>query len=81
MEYIINSINQEGEIVTTNTTITLDGGTVVTVDIAHFLPNSFEDINLGIVNRALSEQKKIDALNNIANLIENIPTNQTIIIN
>ena len=62
MEYIINSISQEGEIVTTNTTITLDTGTVITVDIAHFLPNSFDDINQGIINRALSEQKKIDAL-------------------
>lgn len=81
MEYIINSISQEGEIVTTNTTITLDTGTVITVDIAHFLPNSFDDINQGIINRALSEQKKIDALNNISILIENIPTNQTIIVN
>lgn len=80
MEYIINSISQEGEIVTTNVTITLDNSQVITVDVAHFLPNTFDDINQGIVNRALSEQKKLDAISNIANLIENIPTNQTIVI-
>lgn len=80
MEYIINNIRQENEIVITNTTITLDGGSIITVDISHFMPQSIKDIENGIVNRAISEQAKIDTINNLSNLIDQIPTNQTITI-
>jgi len=80
MQYIINSIRQENEIVITNTTITLDNGTILTLDIAHFMPQNIDDIKLGITNRAISEQAKLDTINDIKTLIDIIPINQNITI-
>jgi len=80
MQYIINSIRQENEIVITNTTITLDNGTILTLDISHFMPQNIEDIKLGITNRAISEQAKLDTINDIKTLIDIIPINQNITI-
>lgn len=80
MEYIINSTRQEGEVVITNTTITFDSGDIMTIDIAHFLPQSVEEIKQNILNRIISEEYKLETLKSINNLIEQIPTNQTITI-
>jgi len=80
MTYVINSISQEGVILTTNTTITLDNGDVLTLDISHYMPQNIDDIKLGITNRAISEQARIDSLNNIPNIIDSLPINQNITI-
>jgi hypothetical protein len=80
MEYIINSTRQENEVLITNVTITLDSDNIITCDISHFLPQNFNDINQGIINRAISEQFKINTIKSLENLINEIPTNQTIII-
>jgi len=80
MKYIINSIRQENEIVITNTTITLDDNTILVLDIAHFMPQNIDDIKLGITNRAISEQAKIDSINNLKNIIDLVPINQNITI-
>ena len=80
MNYIINSIRQENEIVITNTIITLDNGTILTLDISHYMPQNIDDIKLGITNRAISEQAKLDTINNITTLIETIPTGTEITI-
>ena len=78
MEYIINSTSQENEVIITNVTMTLDSGSTITLDIPHFLPKSFEEINQNIINRSISEQIKLDALNNLSNIMSQIPLNQTI---
>jgi hypothetical protein len=80
MNYVINSIRQENEIVITDTTIKLDDGSVITIDIAHYMPQSIKDIEMGIVNRAISEQAKIDSINNLKNIIDLVPINQNITI-
>lgn len=78
MEYIINWTSQENEVIITNVTMTLDSGTILTLDIPHFLPKSFDEISQNIINRSISEQIKLDALNNLSNIIAQIPINQTI---
>jgi hypothetical protein len=78
MEYTINSTTQENEIIITNVTMTLDSGTVLTLDIPHFLPKSFDEIKQNIINRSYTEQVKLDALNNLSNIMAQIPLNQTI---
>jgi hypothetical protein len=78
MEYIINSTTQENEVIITNVTMTLDSGSIITIDIPHFLPKSFEEINQNIINRSITEQIKLDALNNLSNIILQIPLNQII---
>jgi hypothetical protein len=79
MEYIINSTSQENEVIITNVTMTLDSGSIVTLDIPHFLPKSFEEINQNIINRSITEQMRLDSLNNLSNIISQIPINQTIV--
>jgi hypothetical protein len=81
MEYTINSSNQIENTVITNVTITLDDASQMTLDIAHFMPQSVDDIKNGIVNRAISEQAKIDSINNIQNIINQLPIDQTFNIN
>ena len=80
MEYIINSTLQENEVIITNVTMTLDSGAIITIDIPHFLPKSFDEINQNIINRSITEQIKLDALNNLSNVMLQIPINQTITI-
>ena len=80
MEYIINSTRQENEILITNVTMTLDSGDVLDLEVAHFLPKSFDEIHQNIINRSISEQSRLNAINNISNLMNKIPINQTILI-
>lgn len=81
MEYKINSTKQDGEILTTNVTYTFDCGTELTIDVAHYLPNSVADIKQNIINRSISELTKMNLVNNMTNIINEIPVNQTIQIN
>jgi hypothetical protein len=81
MEFKINTTSQNGEILTTNVTYTFDCGSELTVDIAHYLPNSVEEIKQNIINRSISEKIKMNTVNNMSNIINEIPVNQTIQIN
>lgn len=78
MEYIINSTRQENEVVITNTTIMYDEMTSITIDISHYMPKDVNDIHLNIINRSISEKAKMDSINNITNLVNEIPTNRPI---
>lgn len=44
------------------TTVEYDfDGQIVTVDVAHFMPESEQDIITGIENRAVTEQKRLES--------------------
>jgi hypothetical protein len=60
MNYTIKSKTQNGETITTKVEFTYKGK-LVSTEIAHFMPKSEEDIQLGIYNRIQSEKRKIDA--------------------
>ena len=78
MEYIINSIRQENEIVITDVTITLDSGDIINCEIAHYMPKDTQDIHQNIINRSISEQAKLDSIKDLSNLINQIPINKII---
>ncbi len=59
MTYTILKAEQNEQTITTTVEYNFDG-TIVTVDVAHFAPQSVKEINQNIENRALSEQKKLD---------------------
>ncbi len=60
MTYTILSTSTLDETITTTVEYNFDG-TIVTVDIPHFMPQSETDIETGILNRAMSEKRKLDA--------------------
>ena len=62
MEYTINNITISGDVVITDTTITLNTGEVLNILIPHLLPNMINAINQNIINRSIVEQ---DRINNI----------------
>lgn len=78
MEYIINTIRQEKEIIITNVTMTLDKGEILELEIAHFMPKNLDEIKQNIINRSISEQAKLDAIKDLENLINEIPLNKII---
>lgn len=61
MTYTIKSSRQVEETIFTTVEYDFDG-VIVEVEIPHFMPQSKEDIILGIENRAVSEQRKLDAI-------------------
>lgn len=60
MTYTILSTSTLDETITTTVEYNFNG-TLVTVDIPHFMPQSETDIETGILNRAMSEKRKLDA--------------------
>lgn len=75
MTYKILSTTQNEETITTKVEYNFDG-TIVVCEVAHFMPNGIEDIELGISNRAISEQRKLDAITNNQTLISQIVIGQ-----
>lgn len=74
MKYVILSARTEQEIMIVSTTITLDDNiTEVTVDVPIFSPNSIDDINLAITNRAFTEQERQNRIIAIQNLVPSLP--------
>jgi hypothetical protein len=51
-------------------------GTIVTTEVAHFMPKTQEEIEQNIINRAASEVLKIQAEQEIANLIPSLSINE-----
>ena len=75
MTYKILSTRTVGETLFTEVEYDFDG-TIVTVDVPHFMPQTSQDVITGIVNRATSEQVKLQAIENLTSVIENLPINQ-----
>jgi len=60
MTYKILNTSVNGETITTTVEYDFDG-TILTIDVAHFMPQSQQDIETGIINRAITEKKRLDA--------------------
>jgi hypothetical protein len=71
MTYKILSTSTLDETITTTVEYNFDG-TIITVDIPHFMPQSESDIETGILNRAVSEKRKLEATELNKTLITNI---------
>jgi len=69
MTYKILSTRQIDEILFTTVEYNFDGN-IVTIEVAHFMPKSEEDIKQNIVNRASTEVAKIEASATILTLVE-----------
>ena len=72
MTYKILNTQANEETITTTVEYNFDG-VMVTVDIPHFMPQSESDIETGILNRAVSELRKLDATEFNKTLLLNIP--------
>jgi hypothetical protein len=71
MTYKILSTRQIDEILFTTVEYNFDGNTV-TIEVAHFMPKSEEEIKQNIINRASTEVAKIEASAAIITLVESI---------
>jgi hypothetical protein len=63
MSYQILSTIVKDEVLETKVQITLSDGTIIIVDIPHFIPSSTLNVLNNIDNRVLSEQEKYNAKN------------------
>jgi hypothetical protein len=75
MTYKILSSRQADITLITTVEYNLDG-TIVTTEVPHFMPKSQEEIEQNIINRAASEVARIQAEQEIANLIPSLPINE-----
>jgi hypothetical protein len=75
MTYKILSSRQADITLITTVEYNLDG-TIVTTEVPHFMPKSQEEIEQNIINRAASEVARIQAEQEIANLIPTLPINE-----
>jgi hypothetical protein len=80
MQYKITHLTQQDDSILTEVDITLESGDIITVSIAHFRPQSAEEIDNNIKNRAISEQAKISATQACSDLINTIKIGTTITI-
>jgi capsule polysaccharide export protein KpsE/RkpR len=71
MTYKILSTRQIEEILFTTVEYNF-GGNIVTIEVAHFMPKSEEEIKQNIINRASAEINKIEASATISTLVESI---------
>jgi hypothetical protein len=71
MTYKIISTRQIDETLFTTVEYNFDG-TIITTEVAHFMPKTEEEITQNIINRASSEVAKIEASSTIATLVESI---------
>jgi hypothetical protein len=75
MTYKILSSRQADITLITTVEYNLDG-TIVTTEVPHFMPKSQEEIEQNIINRAASEVARLQAEQEIANLIPSLPINE-----
>jgi len=71
MTYKILSTRQIDESLFTTVEYNFDG-TIVTIEVAHFMPKTEEEITQNIINRASSEVTRMEAASTIATLVETI---------
>jgi hypothetical protein len=72
MTYKILETKTQGEIVITVVEYNFGNDTIVTVDVAHFMPKDVAEIEQSILNRAASEKTKLDAAALNETLIQDI---------
>jgi type III secretion system FlhB-like substrate exporter len=75
MTYKILSSRQADITLITTVEYNLDG-TIVTTEVPHFMPKSQAEIEQNIINRAASEVVRLQAEQEIANLIPSLPINE-----
>ena len=75
MTYKILSSRQADITLITTVEYNLDGN-IVTTEVPHFMPKSQEEIEQNIINRASSEVARLQAEQEIANLIPSLPINE-----
>ena len=71
MTYKITATRQVEETLFTTVEYNFDG-TIVTTEVAHFMPKTEAEIEQNIINRSASEVIKIEAVTTIATLIGSI---------
>ena len=71
MTYKILSTRQVDETLFTTVEYNFDG-TIVTTEVAHFMPKTEAEIEQNIINRAASEVARMEAATTITTLIESI---------
>ena len=71
MTYKIISTRQIDESLFTTVEYNFDGN-IVTIEVAHFMPKTEDEITQNIINRASSEVARIEASNTIPTLVETI---------
>ena len=71
MTYKITSTRQIDETLFTTVEYNFDG-TIVTTEVAHFMPKTEAEIEQNIINRAASEVARMEAATTITTLIESI---------
>lgn len=76
MTYKIKSTRQVQEVLYTEVEYSFDE-TILTVEIAHFNPQSTAEITQNILNRAATELSKITMVNQVANLLDSIEVDVT----
>lgn len=75
MTYKILNTRVVGEHIVTEVEYNFDG-TVITVEIYHFMPESQSEIEQNVLNRAYSEKRKLDAIALNETLINQIPVGE-----
>lgn len=60
MTYTILETQVNGDTINTKVQYNFDG-TILVIDVPHFMPQTMQDIETGILNRAASEKRKMDA--------------------
>lgn len=75
MTYKIISTRQVDETLFTTVEYNFDG-TIVTIEVAHFMPQSNVEVVQNIINRAATEQTRIDATLLISNIIPVLPAGE-----
>jgi hypothetical protein len=75
MTYKILSSRQADITLITTVEYNLDG-TIITVEVPHFMPKSQAEIEQNIINRAATEVARIQAEQEISNLIPTLPINE-----
>jgi hypothetical protein len=78
MKYTILSTKTVGEVLVTEVHYSFANGMSTTVPVSHFQPSTVADIELGIVNRAASEKRRLKAEAKNAELLAQIVSNQEV---
>lgn len=76
MTYKILSTRQQEQILFTEVEYNFNGE-IVTTEVAHFNPQSKEEIEKNLINRAQSELVKLQSIDQVASLISTIELNET----
>jgi len=76
MTYKILSTRQQEQILFTEVEYNFDGQ-IVTTEVAHFNPQSKEEIEQNVTNRAQSELQKLQSTGQVSSLVLEIQLNKT----